>query len=146
MSAQSSTQNAKVGVEQGGNRMFVKSGGELDIESGGALKIGGVDVTASAGGSGVAGVAAGYKLARSAAPVALDASNPTSVAHGLTTCVAAVACLAGTSAPGDSTSVLSVAINGANLDVYGWKPISGTDPTLVASDGTETFHWIAIGT
>ena len=145
MSAQSDTQNTLVGIEQGGDRLFVKSGAELDIESGGALKIGGVDVTASAGGSAVAGVAAGYKLARSAAPVALDGSNPTSVAHGLATCVAAFACLAGTAAPGDGTHVLSVAINGANLDVYGWMPTSGTDPTLVASTGTENFHWIAIG-
>lgn len=47
MSAQSDTQNVKVGIEIGGNRMFVKSGAELDIESGGAFKIGGVDITAS---------------------------------------------------------------------------------------------------
>ena len=94
----------------------------------------------------VAGVAAGYKIARSAAPVALGGSNPTSVAHGLTTCVAAFVALSGTAAPADSTHVLSVAINGANLDVYGWMPTSGTDPTLVASTGTESFHWIAIGT
>jgi len=117
-----------------------------------ALMIDDVEVTASAAAlngavaASVAGVAAGYKIARSAAPVALDGSNPTSVAHGLTTCVAAFACLSGTAAPGDSTSVLSVAINGANLDVYGWMPTSGADPTLVASTGTESFHWIAIGT
>lgn len=48
MSAQSDTQNVKCGVEQGGNRFFVKSGGELDIESGGAFKLGGVQVTATA--------------------------------------------------------------------------------------------------
>lgn len=47
MSAQSDTQNVKVGTEIGGNRMFVKSGAELDIESGGALKLAGVDVTAT---------------------------------------------------------------------------------------------------
>lgn len=47
MSAASDTQNTKVGVEQGGNRFFIKSGGELDIESGGALKIAGVDLTAA---------------------------------------------------------------------------------------------------
>lgn len=45
MSAQSNTQNIKVGVEQGGLRMFVKSGGALDIETGGALKVAGVDIT-----------------------------------------------------------------------------------------------------
>jgi hypothetical protein len=92
------------------------------------------------------GAAAGYMLARSAAPVALDASNPTPVAHGLTTCVAAFVQLVGSAAPGDNTSVLTCVINGANIDVYAWKNTSGTDPTLVASTGTETFNWIAIGT
>lgn len=47
MSAQSDTQDVKVGIEQGAVRLFVKSGGALDIESGGALKFAGVDLTAS---------------------------------------------------------------------------------------------------
>lgn len=45
MSAQSDTQNSKVGIEQGGGRLFIKSGAALDVESGGALKIAGVDLT-----------------------------------------------------------------------------------------------------
>lgn len=94
----------------------------------------------------LAGVAGGYKIARSAAPVALDGSNPTSVAHGLTTCEAVFVQLVGSSAPGDNTSVLTAVINGENIDVYAWKNTGGTDPTLVASTGTETFNWIAIGT
>ena len=97
----------------------------------------------------VAGVAAGYKIARSAAPVALDGSNPTSVAHGLTTCLAVFVQLVGSAAPGDSTSVLTAVINGANIDVYAWKHTTGGaagNPTLIASTGTETFNWIAIGT
>ena len=94
----------------------------------------------------VVGVATGYKLARSAAPVALDGSNPTSVAHGLTTCLSAHVSLAGSAAPGLSTSTLTVVINGANLDVYGWKPTGAGDTTLIASTGTETFNWIAVGT
>ena len=48
MSAMSDTQNVKVGVEPGGDRGFVKSGGEFDIESGGAFKIDGTAVTATA--------------------------------------------------------------------------------------------------
>ena len=94
----------------------------------------------------VAGVAGSYMIARSAAPVALDGSNPTSVAHGLTTCVAAFAQLVGSVAPGDSTMLLTAVINGANIDVYAWKHTDGTDPTLVASTGVETFNWFAIGT
>ena len=78
--------------------------------------------------------------------IGLSTPNPTSVAHGLTTCVAAFVQLVGSAAPGDSTSVLTCVINGANVDVYAWKNTGGTDPTLVASTGTETFNWFAIGT
>src|SRR5574342_1056513 len=75
----------------------------------------------------------------------LDGSNPTSVAHGLVTCEAVYLQLIGAVAPGDNTSVLTANINGANIDVYAWKNTGGTDPTLVASTGTETFFWIAVG-
>lgn len=94
----------------------------------------------------VIGAASGYKIARSATPLALDGSNPTSAAHGLTTCVAAFATLAGSAAPGLSTSLITVVINGANLDFYAWKPTGAGDTTLIASTGTETFNWFAIGT
>jgi hypothetical protein len=94
----------------------------------------------------VVGAAAGYMVARSAAPVALDGSNPTSVAHGLTTCLSAHVQLVGSAAPGVGTSVLTCVINGANIDVYAWKVTATGDATLIASTGTETFNWIAIGT
>ena len=118
------------------------------IRVNGAFQIGtGVISTATATNA-VVGAAGGYMIARSAAPVALDGSNPTPVAHGLTTCIAAFAQLAGTAAPGDSTSVLTCNINGANIDVYAWKHTTGGvagNPTLVASTGTETFNWFAVG-
>ena len=88
---------------------------------------------------------AGSSLQVRGGVVALDGSNPTSVAHGLTTAVAAFACLAASAAPGDATSVVSALINGANIDIYAWMPTSGTDPTLVASTNTENVYWIAIG-
>lgn len=91
-----------------------------------------------------AAVAAGYKIARG--ETALDGSNPTTVTTGLTTVVAFVATLKGTSAPGDSTSVLTANISSGDVDVYAWKNTGGTDPTLVASTGTESFYWVAIGT
>jgi hypothetical protein len=134
-------------VRQSGDAV-VPTGRSLDVESGGTLKIAGTDVTTTVANA-VVGVAASYKLARSAAPVSLDGSNATSFAHGLTTCLAVVVQLVGSSAPGDSTSVLTAVINGANVDVYAWKPTTGGaagNPTLVASTGTETFNWIAIGT
>lgn len=48
MSAMSDTMSAKVGIEPGAERGFVKSGGEFDIESGGSLKIAGTAVAATA--------------------------------------------------------------------------------------------------
>jgi hypothetical protein len=90
------------------------------------------------------GVAGGYKIARG--ETALDGSNPTPVATGLTTVVAFVATLKGTAAPGVSTSVLTYDISGATVNVYAWKPTSTSVPTLVASTGTESFGWLAVGT
>lgn len=151
------TYQPKVYRKQGGDTQVVASGGDIavesggivDIQTGGALKFNAVDKTAAlaaAVATPVAGVVAGYKVARSAAPVALDGGNPTSVAHGLTTCVAAFVQLVGSAAPALSTSVLTAVINGANIDVYAWKPTGAGDTTLTASTGTETFNWVAIGT
>ena len=117
------------------------SGKTIDEMNVTLLKVGTVDKS-----NVLIGAAAGYKLARSASPVALDGSNPTTVASGLTTIVAAGVSFSGTAAPGLSTSTLAVAINSTNLDVYAWKPTGAGDTTLVASTGTESFHWWAIGT
>lgn len=109
------------------------------------LKVSGVDQAAALAAP-LAGVAAGYKLARG--ETALDGSNPTTVVTGLATIVSFVAILKGSAAPGDNTSVLTWNPNATpgSADVYGWKNTAGNDPTLVASTGTETFDWIAIGT
>ena len=107
------------------------------------LKVAGNDVTSAVNAGGVAGVAGGYILARGAGT--LDGSNPTPVVTGLTTIVAFVAMLKGTAAPGDNTSVLTADIASGTANVYAWKNTSGTDPTLVASTGTEEFYWIAVG-
>lgn len=106
-----------------------------------------LDTPAGIGAVAVAGVAAGYKIARGV--TALDGSNPTPVTTGLTTVVAATVTLEGTAAPGVGTSVLTVAstnyATGA-LAVYAWKPTASGDCTLIASTGTENFEWIAVGT
>lgn len=128
-------------------KIAVGTGAEIDIETGAALKVAGVDKTAALAAippEGMVGVGTGYKLARGEA--ALDGSNPTSVAHGLTTCVAVVATLKGSAAPGVGTSHITAVINGAAVDFYAWKPTSNADPTLIASTGTESFYWIAVGT
>ncbi len=135
------TYNTPNYIEQGGKRTVI--GGEIDIVSGGTLKVAGTDVTAAVA-AGVAGAAAGYKVARG--ETALDGSNPTPVATGLTTVVAFVATLKKTTAPGVGTSVLTADISGATANVYAWKVTSNTDPTLIASTGTESFYWVAVGT
>ena len=129
------------GTVTAGKAVVTTTGKTVDELNVTLLKVGTVDKT-----NVVIGPAAGYKIARSAAPVALDGSNPTTVASGLTTIVAAGVSFSGTAAPGLSTSTLAVAINSTNLDVYAWKPTGAGDTTLVASTGTESFHWWAIGT
>lgn len=129
-------------TEQGGARTVI--GGEIDIVTGGTLKVNGVDVTNAVATGGVAGAAAGYKLARG--ETALDGSNPTPVVTGLTTVTGFVATLKGSAAPGVGTTTLTYTSSGGTVSVYAWKPTSNADPTLVASTGTETFGWAAIGT
>ena len=84
-------------------------------------------------------VGAGYKIARGSQ--ALDASNPTTVATGLTTVVAFVVSLRRNTALTSGTAFVTsdTPVAGA-VDVYGWI-IAGT-----ASTGTEVFDWIAVGT
>lgn len=126
-----------------------KVGGVLDIVTGGALKVAGVDKTAAVAASvatPVSGVAAGYKIARG--ETALDGSNPTPAATGLTAVIACSSSIKATTAPGagDGTRVITYDTSGATLNLYAWAPISGTDPTLVASTGTETVGWVCVGT
>ena len=103
------------------------------------LKANGVTVT-----NATVGVAASYKIAR--AETALDGSNPTSVASGLTTILACTLALKGTAAPGVGTSNLTGNISGTNFDVYAWKVTTSTDNTLIASTGTESFYTVCVGT
>lgn len=113
-----------------------------------ALTLDGVAVTASAAvlNTAPAAVAAGYKIARGS--TSLSGTNPTAVATGLSTIVSASVELKGSVAPGLSTSTLTTGYTGSDgtLNVYGWKPTSISNPTLIASTGTEAFDWIAIGT
>jgi hypothetical protein len=88
----------------------------------------------------VAGVAAGYKVARG--EIALDGSNPTPVATGLTTIVSAQATIKRTSAVTSGTAFVTVDFTGSDgtLNLYAWV-LAGT-----ASSGTETIEWVAVGT
>ncbi len=77
--------------------------------------------------------------------VALDGSNATPVTTGLASIAAVVLTLKGSAAPGVGTTTLTYTTSGGTISVYAWKPTSNADPTLVASTGTETFSWVAIG-
>lgn len=152
MSAQSDTQNVKVGIEQGGARAFVKSGGEFDIESGGALKIAGTDKTAAlaaAVAAPVAGVAAGYKIARGQ-HTTVDADD--TVVTGLATVVAAVANLESDPVIGCDRAQAVIgdqagAPAAGSIQIKSFKPTATGDATPIpATTFTKLVNWIAIGT
>jgi hypothetical protein len=77
--------------------------------------------------------------------MALDGSNPTPISTGLGSVASVSLALEGSSSPGDGTSVLTYAISGGTVNVYAWQNTGGTDPTLVASTGTQTFSFVIIG-
>lgn len=80
--------------------------------------------------------------------IALDGSNPTSVvipkADPGERIKAAFAGLNKATAPGDGTALVTWAYAAMQLDLYGWMNTGGTDPTLVASTGTETVEYIVV--
>jgi hypothetical protein len=77
--------------------------------------------------------------------VALDGSGATVVTTGLNAISCAVATINTSVAPGDATSTLTCTWSGGTLSIWPWMPVSGTDPTLAASTGTETVSWVAFG-
>jgi predicted RecA/RadA family phage recombinase len=80
-----------------------------------------------------------------AGEAALDGSNPTPIATGLTTIVSVDLTLKKNTAPGLGTSILTYDTTGGTLNVYGWKPTAAGDCTLIASTGTETFSYVVRG-
>lgn len=136
----------KIQKRSGGNLLAVASGGTIEVETGGVVSFNGTDVTAAlaaAIATPVAGVAAGYLLARGEST--LDGSNATPITTGLTTVIAFVAILKGSVAPGVGTCCLTSVISSGTANVYAWKPTGAGDCTLIASTGTESFYWIAVG-
>ncbi|MGJ4893771.1 hypothetical protein ACQR10_04540 [Bradyrhizobium sp. HKCCYLRH2060] len=133
MTTQSNSQNVKVGIEQGGSRLFVKSGGELDIEAGGALKQGGVAL----------------KFARGQLTTVTAADT---VVTGLATVVSVVASLE--SDPVDNPFMVSAQIGdqagapaAGSIIIKTWQNTTGTDPTpAAATTFGKKVNWIAIGT
>lgn len=103
-----------------------------------------IDFSAMGGAYPVSGKAAGVVVKGNRQP--LGGSNPTVIATGMTSITSAVVTLEGTGAPGVGTSVLTIGFSGGTLNVYAWKPTSSSNPTLIASTGTENFGWFVTGT
>ena len=125
--------NSKVHFVQGGDKLVAESGGTVEIQPGGTLKMNGAALNMKSG------------------EVTLGGTNPTSVATGLTTITGAVAVIKTATAPGDDPVTVTVDYGGSvaagQLDIYAWKNTGGTDPTLVAStNSSAVISWIAFGT
>lgn len=139
------------GVPIDGTKGYAKSALWFNTKNGGIYENVGTNASSTwvphtAGGAAVQGVAAGYKIARGI--TALDGANPTPVATGLTTVVAATLTLQKATAPGVGTCLVTIDNTDfatGQLDVYAWKPTASGDCTLIASTGTESFEWIAVG-
>lgn len=129
----------------------IPSDGSLDIESGGALKLAGTDKTAAlaaAVAAPVAGVAAGYKVARGVAAI----TGSGTVVTGLTTVVAVVA-TAQDDLDGDALAGVSATIGdqagtpaAGSVILKCWKNNADGDATMVAASAAKNVNWIAIGT
>jgi hypothetical protein len=87
----------------------------------------------------------GRKMAVVEGTVALDGSNPTTIATGLSKIYGAAVNLTGSAAPALSTSTLSWTKSGGSLNIYAWKPTGAGDTTLVASTGTEIVSYLVVG-
>lgn len=142
------TYQPKVYRTSGGDKQVVASGGEIDIETGGAIKVGGVDKTSALGGA-IAGIAAGYKIARGQFTT-VSASD--TVVTGLATVIAVIASL--DSDPLDDPFMCSASIGdqagapaAGSILLKTWKNTTGTDPTpLAATTFAKKVNWLAIGT
>ncbi len=78
--------------------------------------------------------------------VALDGSNPTVIDTGSLRAIVSVALsLRSSPAPGLNTSLVTYDVVGSRVDVYAWKATSVSNPTLIASTGTETIAYVIVG-
>jgi hypothetical protein len=122
------TYNSLNYMAQGGALWEV--GGTLDVQSGGEITYAGTT---------------GYNLTRGTA--ALGGSNPTAVTTGLTTIIMCNVALneSAIGSAGLGTTTLTYTFTGGALSIYAWKPTSVSNPTLIASTGTDAFSWNCLG-
>jgi len=146
------THASKIYRTNSGDKLAVASGGVVDVESGGALKIAGTDKTAvlaAAVAAPVGGVAAAYKIARGQ-HTTLDADD--TVVTGLATVVAIVASLDSDPVAGCQTVTASIGDQVAapvagSVFIKTWKATAAGDTDVIpATTFTKLVNWIAIGT
>lgn len=129
--------SAKVRREQGGSKLSVASGGEINIESGGALKAGGTDRT--------------HALRMVRGQHTTVAASDT-IVTGLATVVSVVATL--DSDPVDDPCLVTASIGdqagapaAGSILIKTWKNTGGTDPTpAAATTFGKKVNWVAYGT
>ena len=132
-------------------KVQILSGGDIDVVSGGNLKLAGTALTKTAAeiNALAIGVAAGYKIARG---TITPTAGTETIETGLTTVVAAVASLKG--AP-TLTHMFVVADIGdqagapvaGSIYIKSYKPTAAADVTpLAATTPWSAVDWIAVGT
>ncbi len=145
-------ENVLIRSKQGGSALEVASGGSFDFLAGALVEFAGVDkraALAAAVATPVAGVAAGYKIARG---VITPTDGTDTVVTGLTTVVAAVAMLV-------ATPILTHMWSSATIGNQSGAPAAGSinlvhrspagSGDVTPQDAASTFvdvAWIAVGT
>lgn len=138
----------KVYKDDSGDRLVVASGGVLNVASGGELQFAGTD-RATALNLVVAGVAAGYKIARGTLTPTQDDET---VVTGLSTVVAAVASLKGDPTVTHMWSGVNIGDQAGSpaagsIIIWSKKPTATNDVTPVAATTPwSAVDWVAIGT
>ena len=140
----------KIQHRDGGDLMAVASGGSIDIETGGAFKVAGVDIAATLAAlppttNYAVGVASGYKIARG---VHLQIAAKDTIATGLTTVVAVV--ISPIQAPTANQAFVSATIgNQSGLPAAGSVYSETWKATYAAADtftDNLSYAWVAVGT
>jgi hypothetical protein len=143
-------QNTANYQELGGSKWVVAGelevSGTLTLAAGAVISVSGSDKMAilqAAVATPVAGVVAGYKIARGVATV----TGSLAIATGLAAVIDGVACLAATPSVTDGmwVSVTNSATAG-NIDVYVTKPTAANNVEPAASTAGVQINWIAVGT
>lgn len=137
------TYQPKVYKTSDGDKMVVASGGELDVESGGSLKLAGTALTPTAAAVNllVQGIASGYKIARGIQAATASAAINTGLASIVAWAVSAYA----DTATKINTGMPSAKKSGATLTIYRWKHTGPSTCTRVAATVAGTVEWIAVG-